>query len=238
MKLKYLFFCDWLIASNRRLIHYRVSFALGGSLAIVKVISMFLRTFLDWSLFGVNDKRFRFLLTLIFIKLFLLFHVYLWSCVLYWWLKLVVQHLQFEMWTFAHWCFIIDDIWTVLLTLLLILDWFVLGSFADLWSRDLDVVDFLEFWAFDWPFDWFWLCVHEWLFFLLHVDWMIGFFQLCFWLVLKLALNAFGTLVNWLFIALLINDLHLLGDNHLIGNWACFAFARRRARLAFIKMLA
>lgn len=146
----------------------------------MKVVSMFLRTLLHWSLLRVDDKRFRFLLTLIFIELFLLFHVYLWGCILYWWLKLVVQHFQFEMWAFAHWCFIVDDIWTILLTLLLMLDWFILGLFADLRSRDFDVVDFLEFWAFDWPFDWYWLLVNKDLLFLFHVDGMVGFFHFCF----------------------------------------------------------
>lgn len=202
---------------------------------------MFLWTFLDWSLLGVNDKRFWFLLTLIFVELFLLFHVYLGSCVLHWWLKLVVEHLQLEMWAFAHWCFIVYDIWTVLFTLLLILDWFVLGSLADLGSRYfdvIDVVDFLKLWAFDWPFYWFWLWVQEWFLFLLHVDRMIGFFHLCFRLALKLALYAFGAFFDRSFVALLINDLHFLSDNHLIGNWACFASARRRSRLVFIEMFA
>lgn len=197
---------------------------------------MFLRTFLDWSLLRVNDKRFWFFLTLVVIKLFLLFHVYLWSCVLHWWLELVVQHFKFKMGTFVHWCLIVNDIWTVLLTLLLIVYW---RSFAYLRRWYFAIVDFLKLWAFYWPFDWFLFWVHEWLLLLLHVNRNVRCFHFCYLLVLKeLDLYTFWAFFDWAFIALLIIDLHFLCDNNLIDNWTCFASARRRAWLTFIEMLA
>ena len=146
--------------------------------------------------------------------------------------------------TFTHWCFVVNYIRTVLLTLLLILDRLVLSPFAYLWSRYLwsrylYVVDLLKLWAFDWPFDWFWLWVNEWLLLLLHVDWMIWFFHFWFLLFLKnLALYTFRALFDWALITLLINDLNFLRDNYFISNWACFASARRRAWLTFVEMFA